>query len=240
MQTIEFHYEPAQLPSHLYNTAILLCRGFSVKEISKIEGVSRHEIFGRRTKILLALAVEKVEDLSIDLVERAQRPHLNGIPLPWILISLTYQELSITLLKAMEWEPNTIAEFMDIPVNDVERTFHSSAHKAGYQDPYYFLYRVRCTGLVSGIGRNSVFDRLSEAEKEVAIFSARGENIYEVAQKTDKSHRTVKNQLTSIYQKLGINCQNDLMVLAIDAGLVNIGELAASLSVSRSLYDVST
>jgi DNA-binding NarL/FixJ family response regulator len=71
----------------------------------------------------------------------------------------------------------------------------------------------------AGPSRDYPFPRLSEREREVLDLLVAGKRTNEVAATLFVSPKTVSNQLTSIYGKLGVGDRTEAILLAREQGL---------------------
>lgn len=64
------------------------------------------------------------------------------------------------------------------------------------------------------------YTKLTPKEKEVFEYLAKGMNVKEVAFRLKKKTKTVENQRTSLYQKLGLKDKHELIELAKNLGII--------------------
>ena len=71
---------------------------------------------------------------------------------------------------------------------------------------------------------SSIGETLSEREREVLKWMARGFSNADIAQRLFLSEGTVKNYITSLFTKLGVSDRTQAAVVALRYGLVDLGE----------------
>jgi DNA-binding NarL/FixJ family response regulator len=80
------------------------------------------------------------------------------------------------------------------------------------EQPTYLTFKVegRNTILIEGALPHEAMDRLTPAEREVALLAAEGLSDRDIAARRSRSDRTVARQLSSVYRKLQIGSRTEL------------------------------
>ncbi|MCB9641122.1 MAG: response regulator transcription factor [Myxococcales bacterium] len=74
------------------------------------------------------------------------------------------------------------------------------------------------------------FAELNEREREVLVFLARGFSNQEIAKSIHLSEGTVRNYVSSLFAKLGVNDRTKAALLALRYGLVSLDEISDTVS----------
>lgn len=117
---------------------------------------------------------------------------------------------SFTNLLREEW-PNWEGPWL--PVELLDAYFRGELRHDGKSSAFFFA-SVGDNMLLRG-RRKLPVDCLSRREREVATHFAHGSSFKEVAQKCDLSPATVRNYLSAVYRKLGVNSKAELATIIV-------------------------
>ena len=70
-------------------------------------------------------------------------------------------------------------------------------------------------------GKPAAFPELTRRERQVLELVAQGLDNLQIAAHLDRSEKTVRNNITSIFEKIGVENRGQAIVRAREAGLVN-------------------
>lgn len=83
---------------------------------------------------------------------------------------------------------------------------------------------LACTG---GAGQDPRLGGMTQRELEIFVLLARGVGVRQIADKLCISAKTVANYQTQLKNKLQVGSQSELVHLAIDTGLLRVGQVGA-------------
>jgi DNA-binding NarL/FixJ family response regulator len=82
-----------------------------------------------------------------------------------------------------------------------------------------FFATKRSNVYASPLYPNGVFPELTEREREVLLLIAQGQSNHEIARKLERSDKTVRNHITSIFSKLQVTSRSEAIVRAKAEGM---------------------
>lgn len=136
---------------------------------------------------------------------------------------LSAREVEIVKLVAQGLRNQEIADALQIKEKTVRCHVSNIHSKLNLVDRTQITIWAVQNGFVD---MPTVTGEITNAEKEAAIFVAKGLSYNEISQKLMKSERTIRTQICSIYKKLeNVNSKTQLALLAISQGWVNAEEV---------------
>lgn len=123
---------------------------------------------------------------------------------------LARREAQVAELLALGHSEKQIAYALGLSPSGVSRCIQSAARKLGLGS------RAELAAVFAPLSRGESGQRLpplSPAEREVASLATRGHSDTEIAAARGASPRTVGNQLSAIYRKLGVHSRTELAAL---------------------------
>lgn len=170
------------------------------------------------------VAVRLVEELSPDVVLMDLRmPRLDGVgateeigrrfPRVRVVILTTYDS-DADILRAIE--AGAIGYLLkDAPREDLFRAIRAAARGESMLAPSVAARLMERS-------RAPVEEALSEREREVLRFVARGASNKEVARALAISEATIKSHLINVYRKLGVSDRTSAVTAALGRGLIGL------------------
>lgn len=147
--------------------------------------------------------------------------------------ALTARERAVVQLVALGDSNKHVAYELGLPLGTVAHALHSGARKLGVRSRAELVRHVRLllSGSVERVEANpsllllaeprrerapAPLSALSAAERAVALLAARGERSEAIARARGTTLKTVSNQLSHIYAKLGAKSRADLARILLD------------------------
>ena len=138
------------------------------------------------------------------------------------LIAFTIDFLSLVtgwkLLAALPWVMHEIFTLMTLVGLCVGMYFIIRSYRLAENNTRYLAKQLdAATGAFQG-GIDGYFEQwgLSEAEKDIALFTIKGMTISEIAEIRQTKQSTIKTQSSAIYKKAGVSSRSQLVSLLIE------------------------
>jgi DNA-binding NarL/FixJ family response regulator len=176
-------------------------------------------------------ALEMAEALHPDLVLMdLKMPRLNGVQATKA-IKEKFPNVSILVLTTYDmddWVANAVRNgangylLKDTPPQDLVTAIRGTVQGKSYLDPSVagkVLQQMQHSPIVPEV-RLELTEPLTERELEVLKLLAKGFSNQEIADSLKLSEGTVRNYLSTLFSKLGVNDRTKAAVLAIQHGLI--------------------
>lgn len=226
--TLPFAYEARRLSRDQLDVLSLLLEGLSLREAAAKRDKSISSVQDVRRRALKTMNVENVGELTYAEIMEAGTPHVDGRPLCEALSTLGERQFEMGYWASMGYKSREIAKRMGLSWRSVNETLRVCYRKAGVKDRFQLMSLYMSTGLIPmpELATGKQIENLTDVEKKVARLAALGATGPEAALELGTSESTVKNHLSNVYAKLGVNGQKELMVAAIDCGFISVREAA--------------
>jgi DNA-binding NarL/FixJ family response regulator len=178
----------------------------------------------------IALALELQPDVILmDL----QMPDLNGLEATRAILN-TSPQIGILILSMFEDDENVFSAMQagargyllkGADHGELMRAIVAVANGEAIFAPSVarrlmgFFATKRSHLYASPLYPNGVFPELTEREREVLVLIAQGHSNHEIARKLERSDKTVRNHITSIFSKLQVTSRSEAIVRAKAEGM---------------------
>jgi DNA-binding CsgD family transcriptional regulator len=121
-------------------------------------------------------------------------------------------------LSALPWVLHEIFTLMTLVGLCVGMFFIARSYRLSAKNTQYLVRQLDSARGAFQEGLDSYFEQwgLSEAEKEIALFTIKGMTISEIATIRETKQSTIKTQSSAIYKKAGVSSRSQLVSLLIE------------------------
>lgn len=122
------------------------------------------------------------------------------------------------LLSALPWVLHEIFTLMTLVGLCVGMYFIIRSHRLAANNTRYLAKQLDAAKGAFQSGIDGYFEQweLSEAEKDIALFTIKGMTISEIAEIRQTKQSTIKTQSSAIYKKAGVSSRSQLVSLLIE------------------------
>lgn len=189
----------------------------------KLTGYGRDEVIGQTAADLRLYALSKKRDEAIRKLRRGETDVVVELELELRTRAREPRTvLSEGRLVRFNGDLHLIDTYLDITDRKRAKNELSQAIQAAMSDPTWFVQVVqdKLFAIRSGNPNGRALEGLSNRERQVLEWLARGLNNDAIAAELGVATQTVRNYISTVYSKIGVNSRGEAIVWARERGLI--------------------